>query len=190
MKLTHISTKKKLVEYALRELVKKLKRKKRLSLEGKVEWPGNLGELRKGRVWSLLIPAFGSIFLKGANSSEQRILYSLINDEEDIAIAGIILAEILQGIQEDKDFQTMKGFLLDFPIFKAKSIGTCLRAAQIYRDWRKGGWSEKRLMTLSPRSVLKTAWPIYIKTANLTILKLLQNFKWWGWKFKYQLYRN
>ena len=50
MKLTHISTKKKLVEYALRELVKKLKRKKRLSLEGKVEWPGNLGELRKGRV--------------------------------------------------------------------------------------------------------------------------------------------
>ena len=50
MKLTHISTKKELVDYALRELVKKLKRKKLLSLEGKIEWVGNLGEMRKGRV--------------------------------------------------------------------------------------------------------------------------------------------
>ena len=50
MKLTHKKTKKELVNYALDELVKKLKRKKLLELEGQVEWTGNLDEMREGRV--------------------------------------------------------------------------------------------------------------------------------------------
>jgi len=50
MKLTHKKTKKEVVNYALGELVKKLKRKKPLELEGKVEWTGNLDEMREGRV--------------------------------------------------------------------------------------------------------------------------------------------
>lgn len=50
MKLTHKKTKKELVNYALRELVSKIKRKKLLELEGKVEWTGNLAEMRKSRV--------------------------------------------------------------------------------------------------------------------------------------------
>lgn len=50
MKLTHKKTKKELVNYALKELVSKIKRKKLLELEGSVEWTGNLAEMRKGRV--------------------------------------------------------------------------------------------------------------------------------------------
>jgi Arc/MetJ family transcription regulator len=50
MKLTHKKTKKELVNYALRELVSKIKRKKLLDLEGKVEWTGTLAEMRKSRV--------------------------------------------------------------------------------------------------------------------------------------------
>ena len=50
MKLTHKKTKKEVVNYALDELVKKLKRKKLLELEGQVEWTRNLDEMRKGRV--------------------------------------------------------------------------------------------------------------------------------------------
>ena len=50
MKLTHKKTKKEVVNYALGELVKKLKRKKPLELEGKVKWTGNLDEMREGRV--------------------------------------------------------------------------------------------------------------------------------------------
>jgi len=49
MKLTHKKTKKEVVNYALDELVKKLKRKKLLELEGQVEWTGNLDEMREGR---------------------------------------------------------------------------------------------------------------------------------------------
>jgi Arc/MetJ family transcription regulator len=49
LKLTHQKTKKDLVNYALRELVVKLRRKKLLELEGKVEWEGNLEEMRRNR---------------------------------------------------------------------------------------------------------------------------------------------
>jgi len=49
-KLTHLKTKKALVHYALQELVRKKKRKQLLKLAGKVEWKGNLQELRKSRV--------------------------------------------------------------------------------------------------------------------------------------------
>jgi len=50
LKLTHIKTKKDVVNYALEELVKKMHRKKILELEGKVKWEGNLNEMRTSRV--------------------------------------------------------------------------------------------------------------------------------------------
>lgn len=49
MKLTKMKTKKELVNYALKELVRKIKRKSLLSFEGKVRWEGDLSEMRKGR---------------------------------------------------------------------------------------------------------------------------------------------
>jgi Arc/MetJ family transcription regulator len=49
LKLTRKKTKKELVNYALEELVRKLKRKKLLELKGKVEWSGNLDEMRTSR---------------------------------------------------------------------------------------------------------------------------------------------
>ena len=50
LSLTHIKTKKDVVNYALEELVKKMRRKKMLELEGKVKWEGSLGEMRASRV--------------------------------------------------------------------------------------------------------------------------------------------
>ncbi|MBI5236178.1 MAG: type II toxin-antitoxin system VapB family antitoxin [Deltaproteobacteria bacterium] len=50
MKLANMDTKKNLVNYALKELVGKLKRRKLLELEGKVSWTGSLARMRKGRV--------------------------------------------------------------------------------------------------------------------------------------------
>jgi Arc/MetJ family transcription regulator len=49
MKLANKKTKKEVVNYAVEELVRNLKRKKILGLEGKVEWTGTLDELRKSR---------------------------------------------------------------------------------------------------------------------------------------------
>ncbi len=50
IKLTHLKTKKEAVNYALEELVKRLRRKRMLELEGKVKWEGNLNEMRMSRV--------------------------------------------------------------------------------------------------------------------------------------------
>jgi Arc/MetJ family transcription regulator len=50
MKLTNKKTKKDLVNFAVEELVRKLKRKKILEIEGKVEWTGQLEETRKIRL--------------------------------------------------------------------------------------------------------------------------------------------
>jgi Arc/MetJ family transcription regulator len=42
LKVTHLRTKKELVNYALEELLKRAKRKRILMFEGKVQWEGDL----------------------------------------------------------------------------------------------------------------------------------------------------
>ncbi len=49
MKLTGLKTKRNLVDYALRELLRHEKQAKLLGLRGKIDWDGNLDEMRAGR---------------------------------------------------------------------------------------------------------------------------------------------
>jgi Arc/MetJ family transcription regulator len=49
MKYTGIKTKTKLVDFALRELLRRKKRKEILKLKGKLHWEGNLDEMRSVR---------------------------------------------------------------------------------------------------------------------------------------------
>jgi Arc/MetJ family transcription regulator len=50
MRLTQLSTKKQVINYALGEIVRRAERKKILNLKGKVKWIGNLDEMRESRV--------------------------------------------------------------------------------------------------------------------------------------------
>jgi Arc/MetJ family transcription regulator len=50
MRVFKCKTKKELVHMALQELLRREKRKEILQLRGKVQWEGNLEELRKARV--------------------------------------------------------------------------------------------------------------------------------------------
>ncbi|MBN1190317.1 MAG: type II toxin-antitoxin system VapB family antitoxin [Dehalococcoidales bacterium] len=50
IKLTNKKTKKDLVNYAVEELVRKLKRKRILDMEGKAGWTGKLEEIRQNRL--------------------------------------------------------------------------------------------------------------------------------------------
>lgn len=49
-KLTSLKTKKEVIDFALRELINRLKRKKLLAVRRKGLWQGNLSELRRKRV--------------------------------------------------------------------------------------------------------------------------------------------
>ena len=48
-KYTGINTKKELVDFALRELIRREERKKILALKGKLHWKGDLEEMRRSR---------------------------------------------------------------------------------------------------------------------------------------------
>jgi len=78
-------------------------------------------------------------FLNGADSAHRHLLHRLIEDEEDIAITGIILTEVLQGIQDERDVRRTQQSLLAFPIYPSSGIPTYLQAARIYRSCRKKG---------------------------------------------------
>ena len=49
MKLFRKETKKELIDFALREIIRREKAKGILASEGKVNWEGDLQEIRKGR---------------------------------------------------------------------------------------------------------------------------------------------
>lgn len=78
-------------------------------------------------------------FFRGTDSIYGKILHELIEKERDICLADIILTEILQGIKDDEDFEDIKKYLLEFPIYSAKNVETYIRAAQIYRACLKKG---------------------------------------------------
>ncbi len=50
---TGLQTKKQLIDFALRELIKRKKRKKILKLKGKLCWEGDLEEMRSSRFHDL-----------------------------------------------------------------------------------------------------------------------------------------
>lgn len=65
-------------------------------------------------------------------------LQHLIENEEDLCICGIILAEVLQGIRSDADYAATKECFSDL-IFLSMQKETFVRAAEIYRSLRKKG---------------------------------------------------
>ena len=51
LNITKLKTKKELVNFALKELIRRKKMYEILDLGGKVKWEGNLEEMRKAREW-------------------------------------------------------------------------------------------------------------------------------------------
>lgn len=64
--ITGLKTKKDLVDFALRELVRQRERRKMLSMRGKFQWQGDLEKSRENRFpWPWWIRECGLIFLPG-----------------------------------------------------------------------------------------------------------------------------
>ncbi|MGR3302540.1 MAG: type II toxin-antitoxin system VapC family toxin [Candidatus Scalindua sp.] len=58
---------------------------------------------------------------------------------QPILIGDIILTEVLQGFQNDKDFKTAKSLLLDFPVMEMLGQELAIKSALNYRRLRKKG---------------------------------------------------
>ena len=58
---------------------------------------------------------------------------------EPIIVGDIILTEVLQGFQSDKDFKTAKQLLMEFPFMEMLGRELALKSALNYRSLRKNG---------------------------------------------------
>lgn len=58
---------------------------------------------------------------------------------QPILVGDIILTEVLQGFQNDKDFKTAKSLLLDFPVMEMLGQELAIKSALNYRRLRKRG---------------------------------------------------
>ena len=82
-------------------------------------------------------------FFAGRDLPHVSALEGLIQDNEDIAVCGIILTEILQGISNDATFRHVQNSLSPL-IMAPMSDAVFLRAAKIYRRLRKRGITIRR----------------------------------------------
>jgi predicted nucleic acid-binding protein len=77
-------------------------------------------------------------FLRGAGSAEAGCLASLLEEESDICICGLILTEILQGIRESGQHRKVRRSLEPL-IYLPTHRSVYVRAADIYRAARARG---------------------------------------------------
>lgn len=111
-------------------------------------------------------------FLRGESSLQRRILHDCIENEEDIAITGIILAEILQGITEDRGFRAARNYLLEFPVYEPKGIATYIEAARIYRLCRsKGKTIRSTVDCINAAICIENDLPILHKDRDYYVIK-------------------
>ena len=77
-------------------------------------------------------------YFRAVESKEAAYLRSLIENQEDLCVSGIILTEVLQGIVREGEYKTVKS-MLDFLIFLPDSKASYELAAEIYRATRSKG---------------------------------------------------
>ena len=77
-------------------------------------------------------------FFAGRNLPQVQVLEYLIQTDADLALCGIILTEILQGISNDKQHQQVRDYLE--PLLRLEiTEAIWLEAAELYRNLRKQG---------------------------------------------------
>lgn len=83
-------------------------------------------------------------FFRGKSSKEKDKLKTLIHQEKEVALCGIILQEILQGIPSDLEYHQIKQMLLEFPYLTLEEPLLFEKAAQIYRKCSKQGYTIRK----------------------------------------------
>ncbi len=77
-------------------------------------------------------------YFNGRKTAKTDWLDSALGDEQ-IIMGDLILAEVLQGFQNDNDFKTAKKLLLIFPFMEMVGQELAIKSALNYRFLRKNG---------------------------------------------------
>jgi hypothetical protein len=77
-------------------------------------------------------------FFNGRETTETNLLDESLSTDT-ICIGDIILAEVLQGFRNDKDYRLARELLLELPIFQIMTPELALLGADNYRALRRKG---------------------------------------------------
>lgn len=77
--------------------------------------------------------------MNGKKSDETLLLGSLLKENAQVFICPIIIQEVLQGINEDREYEYLKEWLLSLDIINHDHLNSSLASAGLYRRLRKKG---------------------------------------------------
>src|SRR5512144_379535 len=78
-------------------------------------------------------------FLRGENTPCNKTLQTLLEQEDDLCLTGIILSEILQGIHDERSNNEVQEYLLGFPFYDPQGVSTFIHTADIFKACAKRG---------------------------------------------------
>lgn len=82
-------------------------------------------------------------YFNGVEATETKLLDEFLTTDT-ICIGDIILAEVLQGFRNDKDYKLAKDMLLELPIYQIVTPELAIVCADNYRKLRKKGITVRR----------------------------------------------
>jgi len=86
---------------------------------------------------------------RNTHSEHAAALKDLLeNRNGEIVLTDIIVMEILQGISDDKIFEEIKRYLLEFPLIEARTPATYIHSARLYRLCRSKGLTVRKSIDL------------------------------------------
>ena len=78
-------------------------------------------------------------FLRGTGSPADRVLSGLLEEGGPVAVAGVVVQEVLQGCRDERHSAEMRDLLLACRIVEPVFPETFEHAASLYRRCRKAG---------------------------------------------------
>ena len=82
-------------------------------------------------------------YLRGAATPESRWLDRELTQQR-LGLTDLILCEVLQGIQDDRQFIQTRDELLNFHIFETGSVELAIASAASYRKLRQRGYTVRK----------------------------------------------
>jgi hypothetical protein len=77
-------------------------------------------------------------YLRGTGNAETQWLDSELGIRP-VALTDLILCEVLQGVRDDDDYETIRRHFMQFQVFETGGIRLALASAQNYRELRRRG---------------------------------------------------
>ena len=85
-------------------------------------------------------------FFAGRDTPQTRFFKDAVREGADVALIGVILADILQGIPSVSEFARLRKALSSFRMLQPASGETYVQAAKLYRAGRKRGVTIRSLV--------------------------------------------